>query len=162
MKTLMTMTAAIGAAMLAVPASAQVMTPAEYVMTAGAGDLYEITSSQAVLQTTQNPQVRDFAQMMVMHHTKSTAQVKAAALKSRVRVAPPKLTPLQQELVTELRSETGTARDAAYIAQQKAAHGQALAVQKAYAMEGKAPALRSAAAGIVPVVEHHIALLMAM
>jgi len=161
MKTMMTM-AAFGAAMIAVPAAAQVMTPAEYVMTAGASDLYEITSSRVVMETTQDPKVRDFAQMMVVHHTKSTADVKAAAMRSRVRVAPPMLTPLQQELVTELRAETGPARDAAYVAQQKASHGQALAVQKAYAMDGTAPALKSAATGIVPVVEQHIAMLKTM
>lgn len=161
MKTLM-MSAAFGAAMLATPAMAQVMTPSEYVMTAGASDLYEITSSQVVLETTQNPALRDFAQMMVTQHTKSTADVKAAAMKSRVKVMPPKLNPMQQELVTELRAENGTARDAAYIAQQKASHGQALAVQKAYAMEGTAPALKMAATGIVPVVEHHIMMLKAM
>ncbi|WP_082444097.1 DUF4142 domain-containing protein [Sphingomonas sp. Leaf242] len=161
MKTLM-MSAAFGAAILATPAMAQVMTPSEYVMTAGASDLYEITSSKVVLETTQNPALRDFAQTMVTQHTKSTADVKAAAMKSRVKVAPPKLTPLQQELVTELRAEKGTARDAAYVAQQKAAHGQALAVQKAYATEGTAPALKTTAAAIVPVVEHHIMMLKAM
>jgi putative membrane protein len=161
MKILM-MSAAFGAAILATPAMAQVMTPTEYVTTAGASDLYEITSSRIVLETTQNPALRDFAQMMVAQHTKSTADVKGAASKSRVKVAPPKLTPMQQELVTELRAEKGPARDAAYIAQQKAAHGQALAVQKAYAMEGTAPALKTAAAGIVPVVEHHIMMLKAM
>lgn len=161
MKTLM-ISVAFGAAMLATPAVAQVMTPTEYVTTAGASDLYEITSSKVVLETTQNPALRDFAQTMVTQHTKSTADVKAAAMKSRVKVTPPKLTPLQQELVTELRAENGTARDAAYIAQQKASHGQALAVQKAYAMEGTAPALKTAAAGIVPVVEHHIMMLKAM
>ena len=161
MKTMM-MSAAIGAAMLAAPAYAQVMTPAEYVITAGASDLYEITSSQVVLETTQNPQLRQFAQMMIDHHTKSTADVKAAATRSRVRPAPPKLNPLQQELVTELRTENGSARDAAYIAQQKASHGQALNVQKAYAMEGTAPALKSAASSIVPIVESHIKMLMAM
>ena len=161
MKTMM-MSAAIGAVMLAVPAYAQVMTPAEYVMTAGASDLYEITSSQVVLETTQNPQLRQFAQMMIDHHTKTTADVKAAATRSRVRPAPPKLNPLQQELVTELRAENGPARDAAYVAQQKASHGQALNVQKAYAMEGSAPALKSAASTIVPVVEDHIKMLMTM
>ena len=83
-------------------------------------------------------------------------------MRSRVRVAPPKLMPLQQELITELRAETGPARDAAYVAQQKASHGQALAVQKAYAMEGTAPALKTTAAAIVPVVEHHIMMLKAM
>lgn len=161
MKTLM-ISAALGAVMLASPAFAQVMTPAEYVMTAGASDLYEITSSRIVLETTRNPQLRDFAQMMVTDHTKSTADVKAAAGKSRVRAAPPQLNPLQQELVTELRAENGPARDAAYIAQQKASHGQALNIQKAYAMEGAAPALKSAASTIVPIVEHHIMMLMNM
>jgi putative membrane protein len=161
MKTLM-LSAAIAAATLAVPAAAQVMTPAEYVATAGASDLYEITSSRLVLETTQNPQVRSFAEGMIADHTKSTADVKAAAARSRVKAAPPMLTPLQQELVTELRAETGTARDAAYIAQQKASHGQALNVQKAYAMEGTAPALKTAAATIVPVVEHHVMMLKAM
>jgi putative membrane protein len=161
MKTLM-LSAAIAAATLAVPAAAQVMTPAEYVATAGASDLYEITSSRLVLETTQNPQVRSFAEGMIADHTKSTADVKAAAARSRVKAAPPMLTPLQQELVTELRAETGTARDAAYIAQQKASHGQALNVQKAYAMEGTAPALKAAAATIVPVVEHHVMMLKAM
>jgi putative membrane protein len=161
MKTLM-ISAAFGAALLSVPAAAQVMTPTEYVAAAGASDLYEITSSQIVLETTQNPKLRDFAQMMVRHHTKSTADVKAAATKSRVKAAPPKLNPLQQELVTELRGENGAARDGAYIAQQKASHGQALNVQKAYATEGTAPALKTAAASIVPVVEQHIAMLMTM
>lgn len=161
MKLLM-MSAAMAATVIAAPAVAQVMTPSEYVMTAGASDLYEITSSQVVLETTQNPKLRAFAQMMIQHHTKSTANVKAAAARSRVKVVPPKLTPLQQELVTELRAEQGPARDAAYIAQQKASHGQALNVQKAYAAEGTAPALKTAAAAIVPVVEHHIMELKAM
>lgn len=161
MKILM-ISASFGAVLLSLPAAAQVMSPTEYVATAGASDLYEITSSQLVLETTQNPQLRDFAQMMITHHNKSTVDVKAAAARSRVKAAPPKLNPLQQELVTELRAENGTVRDGAYVAQQKASHGQALNVQKAYASEGTAPALRSAAATIVPVVEQHIAMLMAM
>jgi putative membrane protein len=146
----------------ATPAAAQVMTPTEYVMTAGASDLYERTSSEIVLETTQDPKIRALAQQMIAEHAKSTAQVKAAAAKSRVKAAPPKLTPLQSELIAELRAEAGPARDMAYVAQQKAAHGQALNVQKAYAMEGTAPALKATAGGIVPVVQHHIQMLMAM
>ncbi|WP_233151182.1 DUF4142 domain-containing protein [Sphingomonas mollis] len=161
MKLLM-MSAAVAVVMIAVPATAQVMTPDEYVMTAGASDLYEITSSQVLLETSQDPRLRAFAQMMIADHSKSTADVKAAAARARVKAVPAKLTPLQQELVAELRAEQGPARDAAYIAQQKASHGQALNVQKAYAMEGTAPALKAAAATIVPVVEHHIMELKAM
>lgn len=147
---------------LSVPAAAQVMAPAEYVATAGASDLYERTSSQIVLETTTDPKVRSFAQMMVSEHAQSTADVKKAAAKSRVSAPPPKLNPLQTELVAELRAEQASARDAAYVAQQKASHGQALNVQKAYAMEGTAPALKAAASKIVPVVEKHVELLKAM
>ena len=153
---------ALPALMIAVPATAQVMAPTEYVITAGASDLYEITSSSTVLETTTDPKVRQFAQMMIAHHSKSTADVKAAAAKSRVDVPPPALNPLQTELVAELRAESGPVRDAAYIAQQRASHNQALNVQQAYAAEGTAPALKAAAKKIVPVVQSHIAMLMKM
>ena len=146
----------------AAPAFAQVMRPAEYVKTAGASDLYERQSSQLVLESTTDPKVKAFATMMIDNHGKSTAEVKAAAAKSGVAAAPPTLTPTQVELIAELQALKGAERDARYIAEQKAAHGQALSVQKAYAMEGKAPALKSAAAKIVPVVEHHIMVLKMM
>ena len=144
------------------PALAQVMTPADYVKTAGASDLFERQSAQIVLQSTANADVRAFAQMMLTAHAQSTADVKAAATKSKVSVSPPMLMPLQAELIAQLKDETGPARDAAYIAQQKAAHNQALNVQKAYAMAGTAPALKAAAGKIVPVVQGHISMLMKM
>lgn len=161
MKTMFSMIALAGA-IAAVPASAQVMSKGDYVATAGASDLYERQSSQIVLETTTNPDLKQFAQMMIQMHTQTTAEVKRAATKDEVRVLPPMLTPAQSEMIAQLSAETGMARDGAYIAQQKQAHGQALDVQKAYAMEGTAPALRDAAAKIVPVVQDHITILMKM
>ena len=146
----------------ALPAMAQVMAPADYVKTAGASDLFERQSAQSVLQTTANADVRAFAEMMLSAHAQSTADVKAAAAKSKLAVPQPMLIPLQAEMIAQLNDETGAARDAAYIAQQKAAHNQALNVQKAYAMAGTAPALKAAANKIVPVVQGHIAMLMKM
>lgn len=154
--------AILAALLTAAPAAAQVMAPAEYVMTAGASDLYERQSSQLVLQTTTDPRIRDYAQMMIADHGKSTADVKAAAMRSRVPFAPPMLMPLQAELIAQLRAEQGPARDATYVAQQKASHNQALFVQQAYALEGTAAPLRAVATKIVPVVQHHIEMLKAM
>ena len=159
MKTLMFLAPAL---LVAAPVAAQVMSPTEYVATAGASDLYERASSQVVLETTADPKVRSFAQMMIDQHAQSTADVKSAAAKSRVPASPPKLNPLQSELIAQLRAEAGPARDMAYVAQQKASHNQALNVQKAYAMEGTAPALKAAAGTIVPVVEQHIEMLKSM
>ena len=81
-----------------------------------------------------------------------------AATKSRVKPAPPHPNPLQ----TELTGESGPARDGAYLAQRKASHDQALDVQKAYAVDGTAPALRSVASAIVPVVRQHVEMLKTM
>jgi len=150
------------AALFATPAAAQVMTPAEYVATAGASDLYERQSSQLVLQTTQDPKVRAFATMMLTDHARSTADVAGAALRSRVRPTPPTLNPTQAEKIAELRAAAGPMRDKAYVAQQRVSHNQALDVQKAYAMEGTAPALKAAATKIVPVVTHHVEMLKSM
>jgi putative membrane protein len=150
------------AAVATVPASAQVMTPGKYVMTAGASDLFERDSANVVLQTTANAQVRDFARAMLKAHSESTAMVKAAAAKSKVAVSPPMLTPDQQQMLTQLRSVSGTDRDQLYISQQKAAHQQALEVQQAYAKSGTAAPLRMTAAKIVPVVQSHIKMLAGM
>lgn len=150
------------ASLFAMPALAQVMPASEYVATASASDLYERAASQVVLETTADPKVRDFATMMVTAHAQSTAELTAAAAKAKVKVAAPKLMPVQEEMIAQLRAETGAARDAAYIAQQKMAHGQALSVQTAYAKEGTAAPLAMAAGKIVPVVEHHIMMLKAM
>ncbi len=146
----------------AAPALAQPMTPADYVATAGASDLYERQASQIVLQSTTDPKIRSYAAMMIKDHASSTAKVKAAAAASHVKAAPPKLMPAQTEMIAQLKAESGTARDQAYIAQQKAAHNQALSVQQAYAADGSAAPLRTAAAGIVPVVKHHIEMLKTM
>lgn len=157
-----TLAFALAATALASPALADPMSPGEYVITSAASDLYERTSSQVVLETSQDARVRQFAQMMLTHHAQSTADVAAAARQSSITPPPPQLTPLQAELVAQLRAERGPARDLAYVAQQKQSHNAALNVQKAYAAEGTAPALRGAAQKIVPVVEMHIAELMKM
>lgn len=153
---------ALGFATAAAPMPTAPMSPDEYVMTCGASDLYEQTSSQVVLETTANPQVRSFAQMMLTAHADTTNRVTAAARRAGVAVSPPMLTPLQAEMVAELRAESGAARDMAYIAQQKVAHNGALFVQQAYVAGGTSAPLRQAAGTVVPVVRQHIAMLMRM
>lgn len=159
MKTFLMMGAAV---MAATPVAAQTMAPKDYVAQAGAGDQYEIQSSRLLLQSTKNPQLRSFAQMMIAHHNKSTADVKAAAMRAKLRPAPPKLMPMQADMIAQLRAQTGTARDTLYVTQQKTAHDQALTLHRSYAETGTAAPLKTAAAKIVPVVEQHIATLQGM
>jgi putative membrane protein len=140
--------------MFAVAAQAA-MPSADFVKKAGASDLYEITSAKLVA-TSKNAKVRSFATMMIKDHTKSTADVKAAAMKSGLHPKPPMLEPKQQADISALKQASGATRDTLYVSQQKAAHQDALSLHKENAAGSSAPALKAASAKIVPVVEHHI------
>lgn len=142
--------------------AAPAMTSSSYVMKAGAGDLFERQSSALVAKSTTNPKLKTFAQEMVTDHTKSTAAVKAAAMKAGLHPAAPKLTAKQTSDMSALRAATGTARDSLYIEQQKAAHQEALALHQDESTAGTAAPLKAAATKIVPVVQHHIDMLAAM
>lgn len=150
------------AAALPVAAIAAMAMPAStYVMKAGAGDMYEIQSSKLVMTST-NPAIRSFASQMVTDHTKSTADVKAAAIQSGIHPKPPMLTAMQAKMIADLKRAHGTARDQLYITQQKAAHDQALALHQGYSTDGTSAPLKAVAANIAPVVQSHIQMLSTM
>ena len=153
------------AALLGIPtvAVAQVApSPATYVSKAGAGDQYEIQSSKLVLATTKNPVLKQFATMMVSDHNKSTADVKAAAMRSKLTPKPPMLDAMGTRNIAALKAARGPSRDVLYISQQKIAHQNALSLHQGYAQAGTAPALKQVAASIAPTVQHHIEMLSSM
>lgn len=156
--------AAAAAFMMAVPAVAQMTpgTPTQYVQEAGASDKFEIDEAKLMLQSTQNPQIRQFAEKMIHDHTQSTDMVKNAAMKAGMHPAAPQLTTAQQTQYRALKLATGTTRDKLYIDQQLPAHQQALALQRYYASNGSSAPLKQAAAKIVPVVQNHIDMLKAI
>ena len=160
MKSLMFLTAA---AIALVPATgfAATMSTSTYLAKAGAGDMFEMESSKLVLDS-KDPKLASFAQMMIDDHTKSTNDVVTAAKADGIDPAPPKLMPKQEANLAALKNASGTKRDALYKKQQVMAHKEALMVQKEYAMHGDKPNLKSTAATIVPVVEHHLSEVTAM
>lgn len=153
----MRITLIAAAAIVAVPtiAAAQTTAAPQFVKMAGASDKFEIDSSNLVMSS-QDPKVRQFAQQMVTDHTNSTAQIKAAAASDHVRVAPPMLNAMQKSNIAKLRAAKGTARDKLYWQQQATSHQMALQLHQGYASNGDKPALKAAAAQIVPVVQGHI------
>lgn len=142
------------AAMPAVPTDA-----AGYIAKAGAGDLWEIESSKAVLAKTKRDDVKSFANMMIDNHGKSTAKVKAAAAAASIEVTPPMLDAEQQRMLDEVKNADAATVDAVYLRNQKAAHDSALALHRGYATNGDTDSLKKAAGEIAPVVEEHIAAL---
>lgn len=132
-------------------------TPADYASMAAASDMYEIESSQLALEKAQRQEVKDFAQMLVADHQKSTATLKtaAAAVQPPVTVTP-QLDASKQAMIDALRNASGADFDRLYLSQQVPAHEQALAMLRGYA-EGTGPEqLRQHASTTAPTVEQHL------
>ena len=131
-----------------------------YMETAGSSDQFEIQSSQLAMQMSQNPGVRNMANMLIADHTRSTQMVVAAAQSARITPPPPALLPQHQALLDQLRaSGMGASFDMAFRDIQIQAHQQALTLHQNYAAQGDVPALRTVAGQIVPVVQNHLNML---
>lgn len=127
----------------------------EYVQMAGASDLYEIQSSQLVMQTTQDADLRRFAEMMIEHHTMTTQTVMRAAQAAGMGPPPPALDAPKADMIRRLQTAQGAARDALYVEQQVMAHQQALTLHTSYSRGGDTPQLKTAATAAVPIVARH-------
>lgn len=134
-----------------------------YLAMAASGDLFEIQSGQLAHPRAQSPAVHGFATMLTTDHTRSTQILTAAAQAARVAVPPPAMLPQHQALLSQLNAAgTGHAFDVAFRDIQIQAHQQSLMLHQNYAANGDVPALRQAAAQIVPVVQGHLQQLQAM
>jgi putative membrane protein len=127
-----------------------------YVMMAGASDLYEIQSSQIAARRATRPEVRQYAQMLIQHHQMTTQQVIGAARASGLNPPPPRLLPMQREMLRQLRAATAGNFDRTYISQQVPAHQMALELHSNYSRNGDRPPLRNVAANAVPIVTQHL------
>jgi len=128
-----------------------------YMAQAGSADQFEIQSGQLALQASQNPAIRNFGNMIVADHTRSTQMVVSAAQSAGLTPPPPALLPAQQAMLDQLRSAgSGPSFDMAFQQAQISAHQQALQLHQNYAAQGDVPALRTAAGQIVPVVQMHL------
>ncbi len=128
-----------------------------YMAMAGSSDQFEIQSSQLALQASQNPAVRNMANMLIADHTRSTQMLMAAAQSAGLTPPPPTLLPEDQALLDQLRAAgSGPGFDMAFQQAQLTAHQKALALHTNYSAQGDVPALRTVAGQIVPVIQMHL------
>ena len=134
------------------------MTPTQrgaYVEMAAASDLFEIQSGRLAAERGQSAAVRQFGQMLVEHHQRTTAQLAAAATAAGTPPTPD-LMPMQAQMMAELGAASGAGFDEVFIRQQVQAHEMALALHSNYASNGDTAALRAVASAAVPVVRQHL------
>jgi putative membrane protein len=123
---------------------------------AAASDMFEIESSRLAQTMAKNQAVKDFAAMLVTEHTKSSAELKAAAAQATPAVTvTPKLTPQQQSDLDALKN-AGANFDTLYAQKQVPAHEKALAMLQGYAANGDSAPLKAFASKTAPVVQKHL------
>ena len=141
----------------AVAPATDTRTASGYATAAALGDMFEIESSRIALEKAKSPEVKQFAQMMIDGHSKTSAEMKSALASAGIEVTlPAALDERRQEMLTELRGKAAMEFDTAYLDQQTKAHGEALDLHRAYADAGDNAPLKAFAASTAPIVQQHI------
>lgn len=147
----------VGILAASVPSLAATMTAAECAHKAAATDVFELESSKLALAKSSNAKVKDFANMMVKDHTKSTANLMAATKAASPDVPVDKsLDAMKADTLARLKSMPGGAAwDKEYLGAQVKGHAMALATMKDYAANGTVAPLKTFAANTSKVVAMH-------
>lgn len=124
-------------------------------------DMYEVTAGNIALEKGESEAVREFAQMMVADHTKSSRDLEQALAGTGAGTGqdfsmPASLDTEHQAQIDTLQGLEGEAFDREYLTQQMAAHRETIALLKAYAGNGDDAELRQFAQGTIPVIQKHL------
>ncbi|MGE5563612.1 MAG: DUF4142 domain-containing protein [Bacillota bacterium] len=126
---------------------------------AASANQFEIQSAQLALSASQNPGVQSFANMLIADHSAMGEQMAAAAAAAHLPPPSPTLLPAQQAMLDQLRAAgTGFAFDQAFQQAQINAHQQGIALMQNYSTGGDVAALRTLAAGAIPVMQRHLSM----
>lgn len=144
-------------ALAAADARAQAVNKAQFVQQAAVANQFEIQTSQAALERSQNADVRAFAQQMVTDHTKAASDMQAVLSRDpSVPVPPPTLDAPHQAQLTRLQGTPAGDFDRTYVQLQDQAHHEAVPLFKTYAQSGEPGPIRDFAAATLPVLQMHL------
>jgi putative membrane protein len=128
----------------------------DFVNKAAASDMFEIESAKLAQKRSKNPQVKEFAAMMIKDHTKSSADLKAAIKASSPALTSPTTLPKdKQDAVDDLLKADPETFDRKYMDGQVDAHQAALNLLQRYAQDGDVAQIKAFAAATAPVVQKH-------
>lgn len=130
-------------------------TPA-FVSSAAISDMFEIESSRMAVGRSQNADIKRFAQMMIDHHTKTSAELKQAAQGVEGAVVPTELDERRKGMLDNLRGSSPADFDDRYLDQQVAGHTETVTFMRGYGEGGDNPALKAFAQRATPIVQQHL------
>ena len=105
-------------------------------------DMFEIQAGQLAQQMTSDSAHKEFAQMIVADHTKTTNQLKGMAPKLQGVELPQKLNETLQAKIDKLNSLSGAAFEQQFKTEQVQGHEEAIEQSQTYAKSGDNPELK--------------------
>jgi putative membrane protein len=128
----------------------------DFAQMAAMSDMYEIQAANIALKKARTEPTREFANMMIADHTKSSQAMKEAIQASGQSLSmPTQLGAEQQSQIDTLNRLSGQEFETEYMNQQRAAHRKTLDLLKSYAGGGDVAELRQFAQATIPTVQKH-------
>ncbi len=126
-----------------------------FLKNAAIGGMFEIKSSKLALQKSRNPQVRQFAQMMVTQHSSMANDLKQVA-RSKGFSLPMALDKSHQQIYNHLTKLRGSEFDSSYLTAQQMAHIQAVDVFSNGSEGARDPDIRTFASNNLSIIRGHL------
>lgn len=131
-----------------------------FVQQAAFGDAFEMESSRILLNGSQHPNIRQFAETMIQHHTQLTNTLRSVP-EGATRI-PVGLDERRARLLAELRQHEGDMLDRHYVAQQIQSHEESELLYRTYAETGDVPLLKAFAQQNLPMIREHLRMARAL
>jgi putative membrane protein len=154
-KTILTTALTICFAALGLAAQGLTGEEQKFVLKAAKSDETEISLSKLALQRSNDPQIKQFAQMMVTDHTKSTSLLKPIAMRHNVAL-PENPGPANDAKYKMLQNKSGKSFDKAYIQTMVTDHENTLQAFQSASGKVQDPKLKEFIATVEPIVNHHL------
>lgn len=147
---------AVGAAVGQVSASTLgANTTGGYVANAAMGDMYEVQAGQLAAEKATSAEVKALAKTIVTDHTTAMNEMKPLVTAAG-ETPPAELDQRRKGMIDNLRAASGADFDRTWIAQQVAAHEEAITLHEGYANNGDNAQLKAHAAKVLPKIKMHL------
>lgn len=146
---------AVGAAVGATSAATMGATTGGFVNAAAMSDMYEVAAGKMAQAKGQSAGVKAFGKKMVEHHTAMMNGMKPMVMAAG-EAAPTELDQRRKGMLDNLTAANGADFDRVYLAQQVAAHEEALTLMKTYGDGGQNADLKAGAMKAMPKVQMHL------
>ncbi len=133
-----------------------------FVQAAADGDMYEIESSQVVIDTVGDDQeLADLAQRIIDDHVAASERLQELAADVGAEM-PPEMSAGKRFKVEQLRALSAEQLVQAYLLQQEIAHIDAITLYTAYAQLGQHEGLRAFAEETLPTLQEHLQMVQSL